>query len=133
MTDPATEAVLVRLYQAYADLDVATINALIADDLVMHVPGTHPLAGEHRGRDAAWTYLARVAEVSRGRGGFELHSVATDDDGHAVALLTGTIRDFVRPVVHIWDFNDDGLLVGYWEANLNQHDEDQFWIGALSE
>lgn len=103
---------------------------LVADDPVLHVPGKHPLAGEHRGKDAMWAYLGKVAEVSGGKGGFDVHAITSDDEGHGVALLTGTIRDFVRPVSHVWHVHD-GLVTEYWEANLDQAAEDRFWTTAL--
>jgi uncharacterized protein len=132
MTSAGTEELLRRLYQAYADVDVTTIDSLSADDGVLHVPGTHPLSGEHRGKEAMWTYLGKVAEVSGGVGGFVVHGITSDDDGHAVVLLTGTIRDFVRPVVHIWQVRD-GRLAEFWETSLDQDAEDRFWISALTD
>lgn len=77
-------------------------------------------------------YLAKVAEVGSGAGGFALHGVATDDNGHAVAMLTGTIRDFRRPVVRIWALRAGGLFSEYWEK-ISIKFEEQFWIDALSD
>lgn len=125
-----TEALLRRNYQAYADTDLAVIEELSTDDSVLHVPGDHPLSGVHRGRDEVWAYLGKVAEVSGGVGGFEVKSIAADDGGHAAVILVGTIRDFVRPVVHIWRA-EQGKLVEYWEVNYDQAEEDAFWKAAL--
>lgn len=128
-----TEQVLRDVYATYAVKDLAAINALAHDDLVMHVPGSHPLAGEYRGRDQMWGYLAQVAAVAGDRpGGYEVHAITADDDGHGVALLEGTIRDFVRPVVHVWHVRD-GKVTEFWEASLDQGAEDAFWTAALSE
>jgi uncharacterized protein len=131
MSSAETEDLLRRLYQAYAAKDLATIDALSADNGVLHVPGAHPLAGDHTGKSAMWAYLGKVAEISAGVGGFAVHGITSDEDGHGVALLTGTIRDFVRPVVHIWQVRD-GRLAEFWEVSLDQETEDRFWIAALA-
>ena len=124
-------AVARRAYDAYANMDIAAMDALMTDDHVVHVAGHHPLSGDYRGKQAVWSYLGRVAEISGGRGGFEVHAITADDDGHAVALLTGTIRDFVRPVIHVWHVRG-GQLAEMWDASLDQQAEDAFWTAALA-
>ena len=126
-----TIAVARRAYDAYASMDIAAMDALMTDEHVVHVAGHHPLSGEYRGKQAVWGYLGRVAEISGGRGGFEVHAIAADDDGHAVALLTGTIRDFVRPVIHVWHVRG-GQLAEMWDASLDQQAEDAFWTAAVA-
>jgi ketosteroid isomerase-like protein len=124
-------AVAHRAYDAYAAMDIAAIDALMTDDHVLHVAGRHPLSGEYRGKQAVWDYLGRVAEISGGRGGFEVHAITADNDGHAVALLTGTIRDFVRPVIHVWHVRGE-QLAEMWDASLDQYAEDAFWTTAVT-
>jgi len=126
-----TTALLRRAYTAYDAMDIAAIDALMTEDHVIHVAGHHPLAGDYVGKQAAWSYLGRVAEISQGRGGFEVHAITADDDGHGVALLTGTIQDFVRPVIHIWHVRD-GQLSELWDASLDQRAEDAFWTAATA-
>lgn len=116
---------------AYAANDIGTIDGLIAENAVVHVPGSQPLSGVYRGKPAVWEYLGKVAEVGQGKGGFDLHGVTAEDEGHGAALLTGTIRDWIRPVVHIWRVQDR-LLAELWEVYLDQDAEDRFWIGALT-
>ena len=127
-----TIAVARRAYDAYASMDIAAMDALMTDEHVVHVAGHHPLSGEYRGKQAVWGYLGRVAEISGGRGGFDVHAITADDDGHAVALLTGTIRDFVRPVIHVWHVRG-GQLAEMWDASLDQQAEDAFWTAALAQ
>ena len=136
MAGESNVAVMQRLYAAYAAADIATINSLIADDAVFHVPGRHPLSGTYTGKDAVFGYLGRVAATSQSAdGGFDIHSVMGDDQ-HAVALVTGTIEHkgtrFVRPTVHIVHVSE-GKVTEFWEASLDQHAEDTFWTTALNE
>lgn len=125
-----TEAVLRAHYEAYAAMDIAAIDAAMPEDGVLHVSGHHPLSGDYRGKAAAWEYLGKVAEVSGGKGGFVVHSITTDEQGHGVALLTGTIRDYVRQVIHIWHV-EDGRITEFWDAYLDAAAEDAFWTAAL--
>jgi ketosteroid isomerase-like protein len=45
MTGEKNVELIQRLAQAYADTDLETIDALLSDDIVFHVPGRHPLSG----------------------------------------------------------------------------------------
>ena len=130
MTRTETEDLLRRVYQAYDEADVAVIADLTGENPTMHIPGTHPLAGVHEGQDAVWAYLGKVAEVSGGVGGFVVSAITADEDGHGVALLVGTIRDYVRPVAHVWRV-EGGRTAEYWEVNVDQEAEDRFWNSAL--
>ena len=128
--------VIRRLQSAYAAADIEVIDQLVTDDVVFHVPGRHPLSGTYVGKTEVFGYLAQVAALSESAdGGFEIHSVTGDDD-HVVSLVTGTIEHdgvrFVRPTVHVFHVNGT-QVTEFWEASLDQHAEDQFWIDAVSE
>ena len=125
----ANELVVRRLYEAYGAMDIPTIDATMSDDIVMHIAGDHPLSGDKVGKAAAWDYLGAVSAIGGGEGGFALHALGTDDRGYVVTLLTGTIRDFVRPVVHVQRLSE-GKVVEFWDASLDQEQENAFWRGA---
>ncbi len=126
----AIEDVLRAVYEAYAAMDIAALDAAVPEDGVWHVSGHHPLSGDYRGKAATWGYLGKVAEVSGGKGGCVVHSITTDDQGHGVVLLTGTIRDYVRQVIHIWHV-ENGRITEFWDAYLDASAEDAFWNNAL--
>lgn len=133
MADLVVETTIRRAYEAYAALDLAVIDGLLAPDVVFHVPGHHPLSGTYEGKEEVVGYLTRVVQIGGGRGGFDVHAVTTDDS-HGVALVVGTIYrgddPFVRPIVHVWHVSEAGQLTEYWEAPLDQHAEDAFWNEA---
>jgi len=136
MTAEENVTVVNRLISAYAAADVEAIDQLLADDVVFHVPGRHPLSGTYNGKTEVFGYMGQVAALNESAdGGFEVHSVTGDDD-HAVLLVTGTIEHngvrFVRRTVHVFHVNGT-KVTEFWEASLDQHAEDQFWINALSE
>lgn len=132
MTAATSTDLLHRLYAAYNAQDIATVDGLVSDDLTMHVGGNHPLSGTYRGREQVWSYLAKVAAAlsARGDGGWEIHAITADEDGHAVALLRGYTGDYSRPVVHIWHIAD-GLLKEFWDTTMDQIQEDAFWTSAV--
>jgi uncharacterized protein len=39
---------------------------LLAQDIRWHVPGTSPIAGDHKGRDAVLAYFERRRAIARG-------------------------------------------------------------------
>jgi ketosteroid isomerase-like protein len=119
------------LYEAYAAMDIGRIDGLLAEGYVMHVSGRHPLSGDYTSREAVWGYLGKVAALSAGSGGFDVHTITADGDGHVVALLTGTIRDHVRPVIHVFHVRD-GKIIEFWDAYLDAAAEDQFWRSVIA-
>lgn len=132
MTAAESADLLRRLYIAYNAQDVASVDALLSADFTMHVGGAHPLSGTYRGREETWPYLAKVATALQGRqpGGWEVHAITADDEGHAVALLRGFSGDFSRPVIHVWHVQD-GQLTEYWDTTMDQLEEDAFWHSVL--
>jgi hypothetical protein len=129
MTSDETAAFLRRSYDAYAAMDIPAIDASMADDAVMHISGDHPLAGDYRGKAEIWGYLGKVAEISGGDGGWQVDALTANESGYGVALLTGTIRGFVRPVIHVWRLAG-GMVTELWDAYLDAEQEDAFWTEA---
>ena len=74
-----------RTADAFRAGDTETLRGLIAEDVVWHVPGTNPLAGEVRGRDALFDWFQRLRGGTGGTFGLEEHDVLGNDD-HVVAL-----------------------------------------------
>jgi uncharacterized protein len=93
--------------------DLATIEALVAADVVWHVPGTHELAGDLRGREALIDFLTRLGGL-----GFWLreHDVFGNDVHVCVLSEMGATRPgtaISTRVVSIFHFRD-GLQVERW-------------------
>ena len=95
-----------RTAEAFRQGDLDAIASLIAEDVVWHVPGNHPLAGDWVGRERVLELLARLRSL-----GFTLreHDVFGDDD-HVCALShMGASRDDLEistRVVSIFHFRD---------------------------
>src|SRR6478735_1711628 len=122
-------------YDAMRDGHVEPALAMFADDVVMHVVGDHPFAGDYHGRRAVRAYLSDTAALV-GAGAFMVTSVMVDDDRREV-LVEGTAVDgvdgdgapFVRTVVHRLRFVGD-VIVEMWRYPFDAGQEDRFWRQA---
>ena len=52
--------------EMYAGGDLEPVEELLAEDIVWHVPGKSPIAGDHRGREAVIAYFRRRRELAGG-------------------------------------------------------------------
>jgi uncharacterized protein len=69
----------------YAGGDVEAVAALLHDDVVWHVPGTSPIAGDHAGRASVIAYFERRRELADHT--FVMHPKGALEDGDAVVQL----------------------------------------------
>src|SRR5215212_2535092 len=60
------EEFLARQREMYAGGDLALVEELLDEDVVWHVPGTSPVAGDYRGRDAVIGYFRLRRELAGG-------------------------------------------------------------------
>lgn len=74
-----------RGYEAFANGDLETIDALLDDAIVWRVPGRGPLAGDHRGKEAVFGLFAEMFRLSRGTLRVEIIDVLANDR-RAVAI-----------------------------------------------
>src|SRR6266496_1184862 len=74
-----------RTADAFRSGDGNALAGLIDEDVVWHVPGMSPLAGEIHGREALFRFFDRLHEVTDGTFMLKEHDVLATDD-HVVAL-----------------------------------------------
>jgi len=105
------------------------IRELLAEDAVWHLPGTHPLSGEHRGREAILAAFHRFEELSRGTIQIELHDILANDR-HAVALLRATAtrkaKEYALLEIDVFHIGD-GKVTECWSFSQDQRLTDEFW------
>ncbi len=75
-----------RGWRALAEGDAATLQQLCTKDCVVHLPGNHPLAGEHKGLDAALDVARRMREETGGTLRFEPQQLFVDGRGHVIGI-----------------------------------------------
>jgi len=90
----ANEALLRRLFGAFATRDVAVVGELLAEDVVWTVPGDVPVAGEHRGRRPVVRFLGQTSRLTEGTYRSELrYALGGGDRAVAVYRATGRRAD----------------------------------------
>jgi uncharacterized protein len=87
------EALLRRMFEAFARKEGFALRGLFAEDAVWTVPGHGVMAGIHRGRDEIFRFLQRLPKETDGTYGSVLRDVLASDE-RAAALYTarGTRR-----------------------------------------
>ncbi len=118
-----------RGYAAYGSGDMDTINDLFHDDVVWHVAGRSPIAGDYVGKEQVFGFFAKLQELSDGTSTAEVHDLLADDD-HGVAIViesaTRNGRSFQSQAVHVLHL-DDGKVTEFWDAHPDQYSSDEFW------
>jgi len=95
-----------RTADAFRSGDREALQSLIDPDVVWHVPGSHPLAGDIHGRDALIAWLGRMPQL-----GFWLteHDVFGNDEHVCALSIMGARRtgvDVETRVVSIFHFRN---------------------------
>jgi uncharacterized protein len=85
------EAVVRRIFDAFARREGLALRGLFADDAVWSVPGRGVMAGTYEGREAIFRFLASLPKETDGTYGSELIDVlASDDRAAALYRARGT-------------------------------------------
>ncbi len=123
-------ATAAALYDAFAAQDLERFTGLLAPDAVIHVPGAHPLAGDHVGRDAVIGFVIDTSVRADRTESIEVLDLLGGDT-HAAAYchVTG-VRDgrvdLDNTTVHVLRVAD-GLVREIWFHNWDQARVDEFW------
>ncbi|MHB8438012.1 MAG: nuclear transport factor 2 family protein [Acidimicrobiales bacterium] len=81
---------VIRSYvNAFAQGDLDTAQEYLADDILYHLGGHHPLAGDHRGIEAVVDVFRRSNERTGGTFKVTPHDLlANDEHGVALSIVT---------------------------------------------
>jgi ketosteroid isomerase-like protein len=119
-----------RLYELFSQGDVEGFQKMLADDVIWHVPGRCPIAGEYKGRQAVLGYLTTIDELSGGTYRIsDVHDVIANDDHvvglhHSVATRPGKTYDYNETIImHV----REGRVTEVWEVYGDQYEIDDFW------
>jgi len=80
-----SEAIVRRIFDAFARKEGLALRGLFAEDAVWTVPGHGAMAGVYRGRESIFRFLARLSKETEGTYGSELLDVLTS--GQRAAAL----------------------------------------------
>jgi ketosteroid isomerase-like protein len=127
--DDTNLRVLKALYDALGAGDFGGVLGLLADDVVGHVPGRSPVAGDYVGKDAVAGYVGQLAERSGGTVRFQPRAAFVAGDRGVGLLRDLAERDgkvLAMDNVHVWRMGD-GTLEEIWIYPGDQYAWDDFW------
>jgi hypothetical protein len=120
---------LTRQREMYAGGDLAPVTELLAEDVIWHVPGTSPIAGEYCGREAVIGYFRRRRELAGGaieisKEGEAHHSEALVQLADGRARLGGD--DVVWRTAGVYRVTG-GRIAEAWLVPLDSEHFDRVW------
>ena len=92
MAAAENEAVVRRIFEAFARKEAFALRGLFAEDAVWIVPGGSVMAGTYRGRDHIFRFLARLPKETDGTYGSELRDVLASNERAAALYRARGLR-----------------------------------------
>lgn len=114
----------------YNSGDHDAMKAFLAEDIVWHVGGNHPMSGDYRGVDAVVDYFRDVRRATAGTLQVEAEEILADDR-HASMFTHVTAHRDVRKLdvllAEALTLDDHGRWREYWALANDQDALDAFW------
>jgi uncharacterized protein len=112
MAAAENEAIVRRIFDAFARKEGLALRGLFAEGAVWSVPGRGVMAGVYEGRDAIFRFLAKLPRETDGTYASELIDVlASDDRAAALYRARGTRHGRTLELDQVLLFSIDGGLV----------------------
>ena len=106
-----------------------TVLGIFDENIVWHVPGRSPLAGDYKGHAEVTAFFGKIFELSGGSFKLELHDVLANDE-HAVVLSRQTGERAGKRLdqnsVDVWHIKN-GKATEFWGLTVDPYLEDEFW------
>jgi ketosteroid isomerase-like protein len=129
MAESANVGLIRDGYEAFSKGDMDALSKLFADDIVWHVPGKSPVAGDHKGQEATFAYFGKLMELSGGTFKASLHDCVGNDE-HVVGMHrnTGSRDGKTLAINELLVFHmRDGKATEAWEHHSDSAAWDGFW------
>jgi ketosteroid isomerase-like protein len=132
MAGPEDIELVRKGYDAFIAGDMEWMNEHLHENIVWHIPGNSPFAGDHKGREAVLAFFAKSVAFALPE--FQLHDIAAGED-HVVALVNTTWKRNSDGAI----FNDQGVTIYHvdgvraleaWTIATNQAGFDAFAADA---
>jgi uncharacterized protein len=123
---------LMHQREMYVGGDLETVAQLLAEDVIWHVPGTSPIAGDYRGREAVSGYFRLRRELAGGmiqvvKKGEAHHEEALVQLADGCAALGG--REVTWRTAGVYRVAD-GRIAEAWLVPLDQEHFDRVWAAT---
>ena len=118
-----------RQNRFYAGGEQGPAGALLAEDVVWHVPGRSAIAGDHRGREEVLRYFANRRELAHATFRIAVHAVLADDERTVILAGGEVVRD---GETREWETAAvfrvaDGKIAECWVFPYDQYRFDEIW------
>ncbi len=123
------EAIVRRIFDAFARKEGLALRGLFAEDAIWSVPGHGVMAGLYDGRDAIFRFLAKLPRETGGTYSSELIDVlASEDRAAALYRARGARNGRTLELEQVLLFSIDGGLVRHVLALPSDPDAfEAFW------
>ena len=119
------------IYSTPGAFDPSALASSLEPDVILHVPGTHPLSGDHHGLAGVGSFLQRTREATSDGEHIELIEVLGGKDHVGAYVRVTATRDDRAPLVnhtiHLFRLGDDDRIAEIWFHNREQAPVDAFW------
>ena len=130
MGEHANVAAIRQALHVYNSGEHAAMRDVLAQDILWHVGGNHPLSGDYRGQDAVIDYFDRVRELTTGSLRVEPVEILANDRHASIFMMVSARRGDRRMNVLLAEalaLSSDGLWQEYWALADDQDAVDAFW------
>jgi ketosteroid isomerase-like protein len=127
MGDHPNAAAARTAIEAFANGDVETMAASIADDATWHVPGSNRFSGDFQGKVGVLGRFQKMAEAGVQTSIDEIHDVVAAT-AHVVSLvkLKARLGGASASANAVWIMHvNDGMVHEFWGMNDNQAEIDR--------
>jgi len=125
------------VHQFYASLakgDFEKVGSLLADDLVWHQPGKGSVSGSYKGKEAVFSHLGRMAQLSGGTFAIDQIDYITENDPLIAAAVAFEVFAFDKSMrmrgIDVYRV-EDYKIQEVWLFSERIDEEDAFWTEAL--
>ena len=80
VADQSNVQIVREVYDAFVKGDMETLGKLLADDIVWHVVGRNPVAGDRRSKEEVFQFFGQIAELSSGTFRLDVRAVFGGDE-----------------------------------------------------
>ena len=116
-------------YAAFGKGDLEALRELMTEDVVWHVAGRSPLAGDYEGIDTVFAFFGQVFELTGGSFRVEpLTFLGGDDYCAAPVRATAHRGDRHLDVMNVQlSRMRDGRVAEFWDTTTDPAAADEFW------
>lgn len=86
MAEHPHAALIRKGYEAFSRGDMDALRGMMTTDCTQHVPGSHKLSGDFKGRDAVLGYYGQLATETNDTFRVEMRHLFVDGRGHVMSV-----------------------------------------------